>query len=54
VEFGDKAVSVCGRKAGRGQGHNECCSETKENLSWGMSPEDQRKVTLPDKLESNK
>jgi hypothetical protein len=46
-------VGELDRKAGRGQGHNECYSET-EKPKWGMLPGDQRKFTLPERLESNK
>jgi hypothetical protein len=37
--------------AGRGKEINECYNETKENQTWGMLPGDQRRVTLPQKLE---
>jgi hypothetical protein len=34
----------------KGEGDNECYSETKENQTLGMFPGDQRRVTLPQKL----
>jgi hypothetical protein len=35
---------------GRRREINECYSKTKKNQSWGMFPEDQRKVTSPQRL----
>jgi hypothetical protein len=46
-----RAENVAGRQ-GRGRRESkECCSETKKNWSWGVLPGDQRRVTLPQRLE---
>jgi hypothetical protein len=43
---------VAGRQGGERE-INECYSETKENQSWGMFPEDQRRVTSPQRLKQS-
>jgi hypothetical protein len=44
-----KVGNVAGRQKGRKE-INECYSKTKENWSWGMLPEDQRRVISPQRL----
>jgi hypothetical protein len=46
VGLSSKEENVAGRQGG-GREINECYSKTKEDQSWRMLPEDQRRVPYP-------